>query len=65
MAFKNRAAIMCSEAVWWRCHRSMISDQLKANGWEVIHILGPNQHQEHTYMKSAQIKSGKLSYHSN
>jgi uncharacterized protein (DUF488 family) len=32
-------AIMCSEAVPWRCHRSMISDAVVARGWEVAHIL--------------------------
>ncbi|MEP6926029.1 MAG: DUF488 domain-containing protein [Ginsengibacter sp.] len=30
-----RTAFMCSEAVWWRCHRSMIADYLKAGGWGV------------------------------
>ena len=33
-------AIMCSEAVPWRCHRSMISDAVVARGWDVVHILG-------------------------
>ena len=32
-------AIMCAEAVWWRCHRSLISDYLKARGIEVLHIM--------------------------
>jgi uncharacterized protein (DUF488 family) len=35
----GRTAIMCSEAVWWRCHRSMIADYLKAMGVRVIHIF--------------------------
>ena len=35
----SRTAIMCAEAVWWRCHRSMISDYLKASGTEVEHIM--------------------------
>ena len=35
-------AIMCAEAVWWRCHRSLISDYLKSRGAEVIHILDTN-----------------------
>lgn len=63
LASKSNCAIMCSEAVWWRCHRSMISDQLKANGWTVIHILGENQHQEHPFTKPAQIIDGHLTYH--
>ena len=32
-------AIMCAELVWWRCHRGLISDFLKVNGFEVIHII--------------------------
>ncbi len=38
-AFAKRTAIMCSEAVWWSCHRSLISDRLKADGWQVQHIM--------------------------
>jgi uncharacterized protein (DUF488 family) len=39
-AAAEQTAIMCSEAVPWRCHRSMISDAVVARGWEVRHILG-------------------------
>src|ERR1700751_2371668 len=41
------AAIMCAEAVWWRCHRSLISDYLKARGVEVLHILDHKKVDEH------------------
>jgi len=37
----QRCAIMCAEAVWWRCHRRIITDYLLAAGEEVFHILGP------------------------
>ena len=37
---KVRCAIMCSEAVWWRCHRRIVSDYLIAQGEEVYHIMG-------------------------
>lgn len=36
----QRVAVMCSEAVWWRCHRRIIADHLLANGEEVFHIIG-------------------------
>jgi uncharacterized protein (DUF488 family) len=36
-------ALMCAEAVWWRCHRRIISDYLLAAGEAVFHILGPGQ----------------------
>src|SRR3954453_12928715 len=37
------SAIMCAEAVWWRCHRRIIADHLVASGEEVIHIMGPGK----------------------
>ncbi|ATD71131.1 MULTISPECIES: DUF488 domain-containing protein [Gordonia] len=36
----SRVALMCSEAVWWRCHRRIIADHLLARGEDVWHILG-------------------------
>lgn len=47
IALQKRTAYMCSEAVWWRCHRSMVSDYLKADGWEVQHIMGLEKESEH------------------
>src|SRR4029434_2089657 len=55
-------AIMCAEAVWWRCHRSLISDYLKARGVEVMHIVDVNKTQSHPYTSAAKIVNGKLSY---
>jgi uncharacterized protein (DUF488 family) len=37
----RRCAVMCAEAVWWRCHRRIITDYLLAAGEPVFHILGP------------------------
>ena len=62
LARTGRTAIMCSEAVWWRCHRSMISDHLKAAGLRVLHIMGPGKVQEHPYTSAARIVDGHLSY---
>src|SRR5262245_29383925 len=39
---ERRCAIMCAEAVWWRCHRRIIVDYLLSDGQTVFHILGPN-----------------------
>jgi uncharacterized protein (DUF488 family) len=55
-------AIMCAEAVWWRCHRSLISDYLKARRIEVMHILDANKTQPHPYTSAARVVNGKLSY---
>jgi uncharacterized protein (DUF488 family) len=56
------AAIMCAEAVWWRCHRSLISDYLKVRGIEVMHILDANKIEPHPYTSAARIVNGQLSY---
>ncbi len=57
-----RVATMCSEAVWWRCHRSMIADALKARGVHVWHILGESAAKEHPYTSAATIVGGELRY---
>jgi uncharacterized protein (DUF488 family) len=62
LAATERTAIMCSEAVWWRCHRSMISDYLKSIGIRVVHIMAPGKTEEHPYTSAAKIKNGKLDY---
>ena len=55
-------AIMCAEAVWWRCHRSLIADCLKARGVEVLHVLGATKVDPHPYTPAARIVNGELSY---
>jgi uncharacterized protein (DUF488 family) len=62
MAAEHRVAIMCSEAVWWRCHRSLIADLLKSEGWRVMNIMGVGKADEHPYTKAARIVEGRLSY---
>ncbi|MEO5648688.1 MAG: DUF488 domain-containing protein [Ginsengibacter sp.] len=61
-ALKQRTAYMCSEAVWWRCHRSMISDYLKVHGWKVMHIMAIGKEDEHPYTAPARMVNGELSY---
>lgn len=62
LARERRTAIMCSEAVWWRCHRSLISDYLKAKGVDVIHILGREKAEPHPFTSAARIANGEVSY---
>jgi uncharacterized protein (DUF488 family) len=57
-----RAAMMCAEAVWWRCHRGLISDALVVEGARVVHIMGPGASIEHPMTPPARIIDGKLSY---
>ena len=62
IASKQRTVYMCSEAVWWSCHRALVSDFLKVEGWTVMHIMGRGKAQEHPFTKPAKNISGTLSY---
>ena len=61
-ALEQRTAYLCSEALWWRCHRSMISDYLRLQGWNVMHIMGIGKAEPHSYTEPARIVDGKLNY---
>ena len=63
IAQNKNSAIMCSEAVFWRCHRSMISDFLKSENYQVNHIMNTTKLTEHPYTAPAQIIDGELTYH--
>lgn len=52
---RGRACLMCSEAVWWRCHRRMIADALVVRGFPVEHVLGEARRQRHELTAFAQI----------
>ena len=59
----KRSAIMCAEAVWWRCHRRIIADYLLASGDEVFHILGRTQIQRAHLTPAAVLgPTGALTY---
>lgn len=62
LALERRTAVMCAEAMWWQCHRSLISDDFKAAGWTVLHILAPGRVEEHPYTSAARIEDGRLTY---
>jgi len=62
IAEKQRTAYMCSEALWWKCHRSLVSDYLKINKWTIIHIMGIGKSEEHRYTSPARITDGRLFY---
>ena len=62
IAREKRTAIMCAEAVWWRCHRSLIADYLQSHGKKVLHILSPKKSEEHPFTSAARLLNGKLSY---
>jgi uncharacterized protein (DUF488 family) len=57
-----RTAIMCAEAVPWRCHRSLIADALATKGWEVRHIMSETKADRHRLTSFATVENGRLHY---
>jgi uncharacterized protein (DUF488 family) len=55
-------AVMCAEAVWWRCHRQLIADALIARGVEVRHIMTKAAPQAHELTEFARIEKGQVTY---
>jgi uncharacterized protein (DUF488 family) len=62
LASKERTAIMCAEAVPWRCHRSLISDALAARGAAVEHIISASERRPHVITSFAVARSGRVTY---
>ncbi len=58
----GRTVIMCAEAVWWRCHRSLISDALVARGIATIHLLGDQRSEQHRLTRFATIGDNRPRY---
>jgi len=60
---EQRCSIMCSEAVWWRCHRRIIADYLIAGGETVFHIMGPGRFEPAQLTPGAVVRpDGKVVY---
>jgi uncharacterized protein (DUF488 family) len=59
---RERVAIMCAEAVWWRCHRSLIADALVARGEPVRHILDATRADPHVLRDFARVSEGRVTY---
>ena len=62
LAATQRVAIMCAEAVPWRCHRSLIADALLVRGVEVRHITGPGEPSSHKLTSFAFVEHDRISY---
>ena len=59
---RARTAVMCAEAVWWRCHRALIADVLRVRGFDVVHILDIEHATHHPFTSAARIVEGRLTY---
>ncbi len=59
---ERRTAVMCSEAVWWRCHRRIIADHLLARGEDVFHLMGNGRQQRAELTEGASADAGTVVY---
>lgn len=56
-------AVMCAEALWWRCHRRLVADQLLAAGMQVVHLLGPGKQEVAQLSEGARVQpDGRVLY---
>jgi uncharacterized protein (DUF488 family) len=62
LTLSSRGALLCAEAVPWRCHRSLIADTLVARGWEVLDVLSPTVARPHALPKFARIEGERVVY---
>lgn len=62
IAARRRAAVMCAEAVPWRCHRQLLSDALLARGVRVLHATGPGPAADHTLTPFARLEGERIVY---
>jgi len=62
LAVARRTALMCAEALWWQCHRALVSDVLKLHGIEVLHLRGGDTPAPHPWSAAATVAGGHLSY---
>ncbi len=62
LALESPTAYMCAEAVWWRCHRALVSDYLKAKGWIVLHIMDVDKAEEHSFTSPASVIGDRVFY---
>ena len=51
---------MCSETLWWRCHRRLIAELLTARGVEVRHLMRPGEEQPHRLLAESEVRDGRL-----
>src|SRR5690606_1052071 len=62
LALRRRTSMMCAEVLWWRCHRSLVSDVLMVGGTQVLHIQDERHIEEHPFTRPARIDQGELTY---
>lgn len=61
-AARKRAAVMCAERLWWRCHRRLLADLLVARGWRVVHLIDAGKRSPHELSEHARVEEGRVTY---
>jgi uncharacterized protein (DUF488 family) len=61
-AASRRSAIMCSEGLWWRCHRRIVADHMTVHGWRVLHIMPDGKLAAHSLPDFARLDQGRIIY---
>jgi len=62
LASRQRCAIMCAEAVWWRCHRRIVADYLLARGLTVTHLMWPDRAEPASLTPGAMVAGQAVTY---
>ncbi len=62
LIYGQRTALMCAEALWWRCHRALVADVLRWLGLKVYHIQSLTSTVPHPYSPAAHMVGGRLTY---
>ena len=61
-ARQTPTAIMCSETLWWRCHRRLVADAAVARGFQVLHIMRPGVTSEHQLSAPGLVVGNRVDY---
>ena len=62
LARERRTALMCAEALWWRCHRRLIADAMAVRGWTVVHIAPDGTASAHVLTPFAAVNGTRVTY---
>jgi uncharacterized protein (DUF488 family) len=62
LAAARPSVIMCSEGLWWRCHRRLIADHMTVRGWHVLHIMPDGKLAEHSLPDFARVDQTRIIY---
>ena len=65
LALATRTATMCSEGLWWRCHRRIIADHMHLRGWNIRHVMPDGKLVAHVLAEFASVRDSRIVYDGN